>query len=115
MLTDAVGSDAFVVLADPRRMLDRARELIAGALASYLLGDSILQFSTVIGAYMFSMGVGSYISRYITRDLVARFVQVETMVGLVGNILLGLQLTRLDRYADTLVTRAQQHALTLSR
>ena len=40
---------------------------------------------------------------------------LTTMVGLVGNILLGLQLTRLDRYADTLVTRAQQHALTLSR
>ena len=40
---------------------------------------------------------------------------LTTMVGLVGNILLGLQLTRLDRYADALVTRAQQHALTLPR
>jgi MotA/TolQ/ExbB proton channel family len=38
---------------------------------------------------------------------------LTTMVGLVGNILLGLQLTRLDRFADELVTRAQQHALTL--
>jgi hypothetical protein len=37
---------------------------------------------------------------------------LTTMVGLVGNILLGLQLTRLDRFADELVTRAQQHALT---
>ena len=34
------------------------------------------------------------------------------MVGLVGNILLGLQLTRLDRYADTLVADAQRHGLT---
>ena len=33
-------------------------ELAAGALASYLLGDSILQFSTVIGTYLFAMGVG---------------------------------------------------------
>lgn len=40
---------------------------------------------------------------------------LTTMVGLVGNILLGLQLTRLDRYADALVSRAQQHALTLQR
>lgn len=40
---------------------------------------------------------------------------LTTMVGLVGNILLGLQLTRLDRYADALVIRAQQHALTLPR
>ena len=39
---------------------------------------------------------------------------LTTMVGLVGNILLGLQLTRLDRYADALVAAAQQHGLTIS-
>jgi len=38
---------------------------------------------------------------------------LTTMVGLVGNILLGLQLTRLDRFADQLVTQAQRHALQL--
>jgi hypothetical protein len=36
---------------------------------------------------------------------------LTTMVGLVGNILLGLQLTRLDRYADALVADAQRAAL----
>jgi hypothetical protein len=36
---------------------------------------------------------------------------LTTMVGLVGNILLGLQLTRLDRYADDLVALAQKHGL----
>ncbi|MBK9166323.1 MAG: polyamine aminopropyltransferase [Bryobacterales bacterium] len=59
-------------------------ELIAGALASYLLGDSILQFSTVIGTYLFAMGIGSYLSRFIGRGLVARFVTIEAMVGLIG-------------------------------
>ncbi len=59
-------------------------ELIAGTLASYLLGDSVLQFSTVIGAYLFSMGIGSFFSRFIDRGLVARFVAVELMVGLLG-------------------------------
>jgi hypothetical protein len=33
------------------------------------------------------------------------------MVGLVGNILLGLQLTRLDRYADALVADIQRAGL----
>jgi len=61
-----------------------AYELIAGALASYLLGDSITQFSTVIGAYLFAMGVGSWLSKFITRDLIGRFVQIELAVGLVG-------------------------------
>lgn len=59
-------------------------ELIAGTLASYLLGDSVLQFSTVIGTYLFAMGVGSWLSRYIQRGLVARFIGIELMVGLVG-------------------------------
>jgi spermidine synthase len=59
-------------------------ELIAGTLASYLLGDSVLQFSTVIGSYLFAMGIGSFLSRYIARGLVARFIYVELMVGLIG-------------------------------
>jgi spermidine synthase len=42
-------------------------ELAAGTLASYLLGDSVLQFSTVIGAYLFAMGVGSWLSRWFER------------------------------------------------
>ncbi|MFN7918579.1 MAG: polyamine aminopropyltransferase [Bryobacteraceae bacterium] len=59
-------------------------ELIAGTVASYLLGDSVLQFSTVIGSYLFAMGIGSYLSRFIDRALVSRFVDIELMVGLVG-------------------------------
>ena len=61
-----------------------AYELIAGALAAYLLGDSVTQFSTVIGAYLFAMGVGSWLSRHVEGDLVARFVQIEIAVGLLG-------------------------------
>ena len=38
---------------------------------------------------------------------------LTTMVGLVGNILLGLQLTRLDRYADALVADCQRLGLAL--
>ena len=59
-------------------------ELIAGTLASYLLGDSVTQFSTVIGTYLFAMGIGSYLSRYIGRGLVSKFVVIELLVGLVG-------------------------------
>ena len=59
-------------------------ELIAGALASYLLGDSILQFSTVIGTYLFAMGIGSWLSKFVAKGLVERFITIELMVGLVG-------------------------------
>jgi spermidine synthase len=59
-------------------------ELVAGTLASYLLGDSVTQFSTIIGVYLFSMGVGSFLSRYFNRNLLRWFIQIEMMVGLIG-------------------------------
>ncbi len=59
-------------------------ELIAGTLASYLLGDSITQFSTIIGCYLFAMGIGSWLSRYITKDLLGFFIKVEILVGFIG-------------------------------
>jgi spermidine synthase len=62
-------------------------ELAAGALASYLLGDSILQFSTVIGAYLFAMGIGSYLSRFFERQLIAQFLRIELLVGFIGGLM----------------------------
>lgn len=59
-------------------------ELVAGTLASYLLGDSVTQFSTIIGTYLFSMGIGSYLSRYFNHNLVRWFVQIEILVGFFG-------------------------------
>ena len=59
-------------------------ELVAGTLASYLLGDSVLQFSTIIGCYLFAMGIGSALSRYIHRGLAYRFVWIELLLGVIG-------------------------------
>ena len=78
-------------------------ELAAGALASYLLGDSVLQFSTVIGAYLFAMGVGSYLSRFFERQLPAHFLRIELLVALIGGALPAFSSlptpTRLGRFA----------------
>ena len=62
-------------------------ELSAAALSSYLLGDSVLQFSTIIGTYLFAMGVGSWLSRYFDRQLPAHFLRIELMVALIGGAL----------------------------
>ncbi|MBN8476556.1 polyamine aminopropyltransferase [Sulfuritalea sp.] len=71
-----------------------AYELIAGALASYLLGDSVTQFSTVIGAYLFAMGIGSWLSKHVAAasvsELLLRFIQIELLVGLLGGLSAGL-------------------------
>jgi spermidine synthase len=59
-------------------------ELVAGTLASYVLGDSVTQFSVVIGVYLSALGLGSYLSRYVQRGLVRRFVEIELAVALLG-------------------------------
>src|SRR5467141_3466673 len=59
-------------------------ELVAGTLASYLLGDSVLQFSTVIGTYLFAMGIGSALSRYLNRGLIYQFIWIELLLGVIG-------------------------------
>jgi spermidine synthase len=59
-------------------------ELLAGTLASYVLGDSVTQFSLIIGIYLFAMGVGSWLSRFIEKGLARRFVDVELAVAILG-------------------------------
>jgi len=76
-------------------------ELIAGALASYLLGDSVTQFSTVIGVYLFSMGAGSYLSRHIHRNILAVFVEVEMVIGVVGGCSAALMFLMFEASSST--------------
>lgn len=59
-------------------------ELIAGAMASYLLGDSVTQFSLVIGVFLAAMGLGSFLSKRIHERLLERFIALELAIGLVG-------------------------------
>lgn len=59
-------------------------ELLAGTLASYVLGDSVTQFSVIIGIYLFAMGVGSWLSRFIEKELARRFIDVELAVAILG-------------------------------
>jgi spermidine synthase len=59
-------------------------ELLAGTLASYVLGDSVTQFSLVIGVYLSALGVGSWLSRYIDRRVARAFIEIEIALALIG-------------------------------
>jgi spermidine synthase len=61
-------------------------ELSMAAVASYLLGDSITQFSTVIGVYLSAMGIGAWLSRFADKKLASLFVDVELGTALVGGL-----------------------------
>ncbi len=59
-------------------------ELLIATLASYLLGDSITHFSTIIGSYLFAMGIGSYLSRFVKTDILRTFLRVELIIAFFG-------------------------------
>src|SRR5437660_9772258 len=59
-------------------------ELLAGTLASYVLGDSVTQFSLIIGIYLSALGAGAWLSRFIERELARTFVDVELAVAVLG-------------------------------
>ncbi|MBK9154429.1 MAG: polyamine aminopropyltransferase [Chloracidobacterium sp.] len=59
-------------------------ELLAATVSSYVLGDSVTQFSTIIGVYLFAMGVGSWLSRYIEKNIAEKFVDIELAVAILG-------------------------------
>ena len=61
-------------------------ELIIGTVSSYLLGNSVYQFSLTIGFFMFAMGVGSYVSRYVGGRLIQTFIHVEMALALIGGL-----------------------------
>ena len=61
-----------------------AYELVIGATGAYIAGDGVTQFSLTIGVYLFSMGLGSFLSRQVTKNLLSTFIGVEIVVGLVG-------------------------------
>lgn len=61
-------------------------QLISGTLASYVLGDSVAQFSLIIGLYLFAMGIGSYLSKFVESQLLVRFVEIELALAIAGGL-----------------------------
>ncbi len=59
-------------------------ELLAGTLASYVLGDSVTQFSLIIGIYLSALGAGAWLSGFVVKRLARTFLEVELGVALLG-------------------------------
>ncbi len=59
-------------------------ELLAATVSSYVLGDSVTQFSLIIGIYLFAMGVGSWLSGFLDDHLAEKFVDIELAVAIIG-------------------------------
>src|SRR3954469_13746299 len=61
-------------------------ELQAATLSSFILGDSVTQFSLVIGLFLSALGVGAWLSGFLNRGLARAFLEVELGVALLGGL-----------------------------
>ncbi|GAB4459998.1 MAG: polyamine aminopropyltransferase [Armatimonadaceae bacterium] len=61
-------------------------ELLIATISSYLIGSSVTQFSLCIGMFIGAMGVGSYLSQYVSGNLLRLFLTVEIVLALIGGI-----------------------------
>lgn len=61
-------------------------ELLIGTISSYLLGNSVYQFSITIGLFMFSMGIGSLITKKLNDNYLQNFILVEILIAIFGGI-----------------------------
>lgn len=59
-------------------------ELLIAALSSYLFGDSVFQYSITIGLFLFSFGVGAYLSKYLQK--IDTFILLQLLLGLFGGL-----------------------------
>ncbi len=57
-------------------------EYILSTLATYFLGDSIFQWTLIVSVMLFSMGVGSRLSRLLETDLLKKFIVIEFILSL---------------------------------
>ncbi len=61
-------------------------ELVAGAISTYLLGDSVTQLSTIIGVHLSAMGVGAWLSKYVEEKLADRFIDCQIAASFLGGL-----------------------------
>ncbi len=57
-------------------------EYILSTLATYFIGDSAVQWSLIVSVMLFSMGLGSRLSKYFEGNLLLKFIGVEFALSL---------------------------------
>jgi len=56
-------------------------EYILSTLATYFLGDSVLQWTMIVSIMLFSMGLGSRLSKYFASGLLQKFIYIEFILS----------------------------------
>jgi len=56
-------------------------EYILSTLATYFLGDSVMQWTMTVSIMLFSMGIGSRLSKYVNGNLLMKFIFIEFLLS----------------------------------
>jgi spermidine synthase len=56
-------------------------EYILSTLASYFIGNAVLQFTLIVSIMLFSMGLGSRISKWFTKEVIFYFIITELVLS----------------------------------
>ncbi|MEK6481862.1 polyamine aminopropyltransferase [Catalinimonas sp. 4WD22] len=59
-------------------------EYVLSTLATYFLGDSVFQWTMIVSMMLFSMGLGSRLSKLFEKDLLQKFIYVEFTLSILS-------------------------------
>ena len=57
-------------------------EYVLATLATYFLGNSVLQWTMILSVMLFSMGLGSRVSQYINKNILEKFIITEFLLSI---------------------------------
>jgi len=76
-------------------------EYTLSTLGTYFLGDSVFQFTMIVSIMLFSMGLGSRVSKRISTNLLEKFVLIEFTLSVVASNVTVIVYTFFAWYGDT--------------
>lgn len=75
-------------------------EYTLSTLATYFLGDSVFQFTMIVSTMLFSMGLGSRLSKRIENNLIEKFVWIEFGLSVIASNVTIIVYTFFAIYSD---------------
>jgi spermidine synthase len=61
-------------------------EYVLSTLATYFLGDSVIQWTMIVSIMLFSMGLGSRLSKYFENNLTQTFILIEFSISIIVSL-----------------------------
>lgn len=75
-------------------------EYILATLATYFLGDSVFQWTIILSLMLFSMGLGSRISRWIKSNLESWFIGIEFTLSILTSLSSGFVYLMMPHFSN---------------